>query len=361
MNFQYEFDKSSKKYRCPKCGKKRMVCYYDKETKQQMPLNFGRCERATECCYISYPKTNKTYIKPTEHVYTPKKHTSYHNYNLVSQSARNYKNNNFIQSLKLFFNDEQIKEVITKYCIGTSKLWNNKGACVFWQLDDNEKVRHGKIMLYDAQTGKRKKDKNGKAYIHSVSSLLKLKNFNLEQCLFGLHLINETSSKTIALVESEKTAIIMSIYKPEYLWLATGSESGFKYEYLKAIKDYKIIAFPDNSEYYKWLNKSLDLNKLGFDISVSKYIENMDCKKGTDLADVFIKEFKSKELDTTKPIKSFGKSKKKEIIQSNTDIIASKLVKTNPNLIELINAFELTDSNGLSINIIQQEHTNKVR
>jgi hypothetical protein len=43
------------------------------------------------------------------------------------------------------------------------------------------------------------------------------------QCLFGLHRITEDyQKKTIAIVESEKTAIVMSILLPHYIWLATG-------------------------------------------------------------------------------------------------------------------------------------------
>jgi hypothetical protein len=40
--------------------------------------------------------------------------------------------------------------------------------------------------------------------------------FNINQCLFGLHLINESNQKTIAVVESEKTAVLISVFKPQY-------------------------------------------------------------------------------------------------------------------------------------------------
>ena len=115
-------------------------------------------------------------------------------------------------------------------------------------------------MLYNPETAKRQKNDLGKAYISSVRSVLKLKDHNLKQCLFGLHLINETESKILAIVESEKTAILMSLFKPEYIWLATGSKSGFKYEYLKPLRNYKIIGFPDKSEYKDWQNKAIELN-----------------------------------------------------------------------------------------------------
>ncbi|TVZ49881.1 DUF6371 domain-containing protein [Olleya sp. Hel_I_94] len=349
MNFPYVFDNSSKKYLCPNCDKKRMVCYYDIKTKQRLPLNYGKCDRITECGYFSYPSFKLYKNEIQEYCYTPPKEESYIDYSLVSGSVRNFKKNNFIQFLKTIFNNDQIKEAISKYCIGTSKLWGGKGATVFWQIDKNENVRHGKIMLYDIETGKRQKNQNGKPFIHSVKNLLKLNDFNLKQCLFGLHLVNESISKTVALVESEKTAIIMSIYKPEYLWLATGCESGFKYDYLKDIKNYKIIAFPDKSEYNKWLDKSLALNDIGFNISVSDYVENLDCVKGTDLADVFLKQVKERE-EGFKGYSSKSESKNEtKIIKSNTDLTVSKLIKTNPNLIELITCFDLVDVNGNNI------------
>jgi hypothetical protein len=57
--------------------------------------------------------------------------------------------------------------------------------------------------------------------------------------LFGLHLINEDYQKEIAIVESEKTAIIMSIFLPDFIWIITGSKSGFKFDLLQPLKERK--------------------------------------------------------------------------------------------------------------------------
>ena len=65
--------------------------------------------------------------------------------------------NNFIQFLKTLFTETEVNEAIQKYYIGTSKHWN--GATIFWQIDNLEKVRHGKIMLFNPETGKRVKNK----------------------------------------------------------------------------------------------------------------------------------------------------------------------------------------------------------
>lgn len=195
-----------------------------------------------------------------------------------------------------------------------SKKW--KGATVFWQIDSEQKIQHGKIMLYNSDTGKRSyrnEIEKEQPFFSSVRAVLKLKDFQLKQCLFGLHLINETTDKLVAIVEGEKIAIIMSFFKPEYIWLATGSKGGFKYEYLKPLKDYKIIGFPDKSEYHFWLNIAMELNQIGFDIKINDWLEKTDYPKGTDFADIYIQEKTNtknhiNQLKTTKNNKNNRKS-----------------------------------------------------
>jgi hypothetical protein len=98
---------------------------------------------------------------------------------------------------------------VKKYHIGTTNYWF--GSTIFWQIDNFNKIRGRKIMQYNSISGKRVKQPfNHVSWIHKQ---LKLTNFVLKQCLFGLHLINIISkSDTICIVESKKTAIIMSFF-----------------------------------------------------------------------------------------------------------------------------------------------------
>lgn len=314
---------------CPNCNKKTFVKYIETETRNYQPDEFGRCDRETNCGYYNTPK--REINNWVNIVVKPKPETSFHDLNLVSQSGINFKQNNFVQFLKTLFTEVEVKEAILKYSLGTSKYWY--GSTIFWQIDDNEKVRHGKIMLYHSETGKRVKDQNGKGYINSVQSILKLKDFNLNQCLFGLHLINETNQKTIALVESEKTAVIMSIFKPQYTWLATGSKSGLKYDFLIPIKNYKIIVFPDKCEYSDWGKKASELNKLGFYIIVNDWLEQQNkYEEGSDLADVFISEFKDVEIK-----------------YSDAEIFINEIEKNTPEIWKLIKTFGLVDNHNNEI------------
>ena len=173
--------------------------------------------------------------------------------------------------------------------VGTSNQFNS--STVFWQMDNTGNIRSGKIMNYDTSTGKRQKNKDGKPLIHWAHSVLKIPNYNLKQCLFGLHLLND-NVKQVAIVESEKTALIMSIESPNYTWMSTGSLQGFKYEYLAPLKGTAIIAFPDKGGYAQWQKTADILNDKGFDIKVSQFLENKEYDDGWDLVDVLNYESK---------------------------------------------------------------------
>lgn len=283
--YKYSLDPSSKKFTCPSCNRQTFVRYIENANGSYLDGEFGRCDRETKCAHHNLPKNSKggffVCCKPK-----PKPKPSFHSLDLLENSFLGNQENNFIKFLKTLFAEEEVKEVVSKYLIGTSKRY--KAAAIFWQIDNLERIHAGKIMQYIPETGKRAKSPEGKGRMNWVHIVNKTKDFTLDQCLFGLHLINETNQKTVAIVESEKTAIIMSIFKPEYTWLATGSKHGFKHSMLEPIKQFKIVAFPDKSEYEDWKQRASELNAKGFKISVSDWIEQTELESGSDLADVFI-------------------------------------------------------------------------
>ena len=101
-----------------------------------------------------------------------------------------------------------------------------------------------------------------------------------------LKIINNNAIKP-KIVESEKTAIIMSIFLPQFIWIATGSKSNFKHELLKPLKKRKCFAFPDKGEFENWNKKATDLNQKGFKIAVCNILEKTTFENGFDLADYY--------------------------------------------------------------------------
>jgi hypothetical protein len=240
---------------------------------------------ANESKYFSTDEIGFVNVVTTKE-HPPEAVLSFHSLELLDEMYfEKPQDDNLTAFLKTKFSKEDIFKAMQDYFItGTNHFWSK--ATVLWQIDDKEKIHACKIMLYNRHTGKRiKKPYNRINWLHNA---IKEPNFNLNQCLFGLHRVNEDYQKTIAIVESEKTAIIISLFIPDYIWLATGSKQNLKFELLKPIKNRNIVLFPDKGEYSNWLQKANEFNGLGFKISVSELIENQDFENGFDLADYYL-------------------------------------------------------------------------
>ncbi|MQY78045.1 MAG: hypothetical protein GH151_02450 [Bacteroidetes bacterium] len=285
------------RYRCPSCNKgKTFSRYIDKETGEHLAPDVGRCNRESNCGYHYTPKqyfqdNNISFDTPLPKLYTkPKpKPVSFIPVEVFKQSLRNYESNNFAKFLLGLFGVEIASKIISRYFIATSKYWD--GATVFWQIDSLGKIRTGKIMLYNPVTGKRVKEPfNHITWIHKA---IKQPEFELKQCLFGEHLLRAELLKPVAIVESEKTAIIAGIYLPQFVWLATGSLINLSAGKCQALKGRNVILFPDLNGFEKWINKAKELSHLArFTVSdlLERKATEAERKQGLDLADYLIKQ-----------------------------------------------------------------------
>lgn len=310
--YRYQLDKKGKKHTCPGCGKKRFVYYTDSNTGQYMPEQYGRCDRAVNCAYHLNPYKDG-YVRSIQdnnrqgnynyHQYgyktaiTPQIPVSFIPSDMFNKSQTGYKNNHFYTYLCSLFHQDTAITLMHRFNIGTSRYWN--GATVFWQVDPLHQIRTGKVMLYNPVTGKREKqvlqDGSKRSLITWVHTVLKLDTFNLQQCLFGLQQLSVASiTKPVAIVESEKTAIIATVYLPQFIWLACGSLTNLTRERLQPLAGRKIFLFPDLGAYESWHTKCREIQKaLSCKISVSDLLERQasetDKANGLDLADYLIK------------------------------------------------------------------------
>lgn len=297
------YSSSKSRFNCPSCEEpKTFTRYIDLEKNEYVAEEVGICNRLQKCSYHYPPKAyfedketfsgispdkpqrKRLKLKPNFLDFTEKDNLppTFIPKDLFLKSINKKKENNFLLYLEKVLNNEALDEIQTRYKIGTSEKW--KGATVFWQVDENFQIRTGKLMLYSRTTGKKSK-------VNWVHSVLKLKDYNLKQCLFGLHLLNSDQTKKIAIVESEKTAIIASIAFPEFIWMATGGLMNLKYDLLKPLAKRKVILFPDAGCYDLWSEKVKDLpNNIHF--MISDLVENKSSDKekeeGWDIADYII-------------------------------------------------------------------------
>ena len=162
---------------------------------------------------------------------------------------------------------EQMISATCRYRLGVSKL----GGVIFWQIDQEERVRDGKVMYYGPDCHRLKDKAHHPTW---VSTLLRRRDpfpnapHETSHCLFGLHLIEEGggrreegkyskySPKSIAIVEAEKTAVIMSEHYPQCIWLATGGLGEVQPEKFRPLRGHKVIMFPDTdpdgSAFRRW-------------------------------------------------------------------------------------------------------------
>jgi hypothetical protein len=205
--------------------------------------------------------------------------------------------------LKNLIGGEKTCEAVSAYCLGVTK---NRDV-IFYQLDKEGRCRTGKIMKYDRKTGHRIKDEKvgGKiTWVHAVlrqsaDPLLRLPDgWELTQCLFGEHLLKQYPFKPVALVESEKTAVICSAFWQEYIWLATGGKSQLN-DRLQVLRGRKVVAFPDVDGYLEWKEKLSRVR--GLDIVVSDVLEKNatfeDRANHVDIADLLIRQHREEHVD----------------------------------------------------------------
>ena len=288
------------RYRCPTCQQrdKTFSLYIDTETSEHIHPTVGRCNRESNCGHHYTPKqyfqdNNISFDTPQPKAYKPRpvtpiqKPVSFIPVEVFKASLKAHETNHFVQFLINLFGVEVASQLVNCYFIATSKHWN--GATVFWQIDSQGKVRTGKIMLYSPATGKRVK--NLEIPIYWAHKALKQPEFELRQCLFGEHLLID-KIKPVAIVESEKTAVIASVYLPHFIWVAVGSLTNLNAEKCNILKGRTVILFPDLNGFDKWSSKAKELSHLAI-FSVSDLLERKatetEKKQGFDLADYLIK------------------------------------------------------------------------
>ena len=170
-----------------------------------------------------------------------------------------------------YLSEEQMQRAAQRYRLGMSR----DGGVIFWQIDEHEVLRDGKIMHYRPDCHRDHDRKPSWVSYHLRHSGLLPENWKSEHCLFGLHLLKTPSNSpclggehkpslsredlggsTVAVVEAEKTAVIMSEVKPDYIWLATGGKTEMNVARLKPLAGHRVILFPDTDEtgetYREW-------------------------------------------------------------------------------------------------------------
>lgn len=200
---------------------------------------------------------------------------------IVARAQRWHGNLCYFLSARL--SEEQAMRVLNEYHLGATK----SQATIFWQIDKQGRVRTGKIMQYDPQTGHRT---DRLTWVHSLMKQCGQlpQDWELSQCLFGEHLLQERPADPVALVEGEKTAVICAALWPQFLWLATGGCGNLRADTAKALTGRTVIVFPDTGSFAKWKDKVKGFSFANF--NVSDILEGKGLPDNYDIADYLMQE-----------------------------------------------------------------------
>jgi hypothetical protein len=297
------------RHTCPACNSKGVFVRYQDERGEYLSNDVGRCNRESKCGYHYKPKqyfadnpTGAKFVKtrvsnwtqnPNQNV-TRALQNQTKGFDFIAPehlkaTLGNYERNAFVQFLFDLFPDcsEEIQAVLKMYLVGTYDDY----TC-FPQIDRLNRVCKAKLIRFNRATGKRLK---GEYDTSSLVRKLKLKeDFQYKQIFFGEHLLRRDTLKPVAVVESEKTAIIASLCMPQFVWLATGSKQWLKGERLQKLDNRQIILYPDADGFNQWQAVATDAQRQGLNVKASSLIENFATgeqkQNQYDLADYLIEQ-----------------------------------------------------------------------
>lgn len=297
MTYRYTLEPykgPSSRHTCPACGTPRnFVRYVDTYTNTYLADDIGRCNRETSCGYHQKPSSLRSiadYGAPRVIRSKPKvlqavtQQPSEMPLSAFYESLNAYGNNHLVRYFNSVLGTQRANDVVQQYCIGTNHHWDC--GTVFWRFDTCGRLLSGKVMLYYPHTGKRVKEPyNHVTWMHK---LLGMHNYRLQHCFFGEHLLNKHTRMPIAIVESEKTALIAAALMPQYLWMATGGFSNLTPDGCKLFSNREVVLYPDLGAYDVWAERARNIPNC----TVSKVLEenatNAERQLGLDIADYML-------------------------------------------------------------------------
>ena len=162
----------------------------------------------------------------------------------------------------------QMVHAALRYRLGRSK----DDAVIYWQIDQLGQVHDGKLMWYGPDCH-RLKNRNASwvMYLLKDHYAIPQDTFYPTHCFFGLHLLSPPvhgTGKSVAIVEAEKSAVILSEIYPDYIWLAAGGLGEIQVNKFFPLRHHRVVLFPDTDPdgmaFTKWYNAAQDVMRSSF-------------------------------------------------------------------------------------------------
>jgi hypothetical protein len=290
-----------------------------------------------------------------------------------NSTFRNHTGNNLVAWLKSLCDPEDVDRVLMDYRVGTytGKRTDMHGAAFFWLINKDGEVTTGHAIKYDTTGHRDKSQHHDNLWAHHAITQKSATDLGVPECFFGEHLLKEKPDAQVGVVESEKTAIIASIFYPGMVWVATGGCTKLSRRKMRVLKGRNVILYPDvGNGYRKWCEMREDLSAYFLtegSLVVSDILEciALPTEADNDIADYllpfnFIAEAnvdifpdiqldirEDKTLDTFVEPPAAPTISEAPEMDTKPDIspVITKLIERNPAIATLINLLELDTQN----------------
>lgn len=123
----------------------------------------------------------------------------------------------------------------------------------------------------------------------TVHKLMNLGDNLPPQCLFGEHLLPDYPDMTVAIVESEKTAMIASGVFGDCITLACGGCGNLTATMCEPLRGRDVVLFPDNGKFNEWREKGKQMRHLFGRLRIAAIMEHAG--DGDDIGDLILSHY----------------------------------------------------------------------
>ncbi|MCH5222242.1 MAG: hypothetical protein J1F05_07985 [Muribaculaceae bacterium] len=284
---------------CPECEQRSFVPYIDNETGEILHPTCGRCDHEQSCGYhltpSDYFKQNPerrptsvpctTYIKPTPTIIDWGDVSEWKSRQSVEEAMRC----DFAKAMCNVFDMEDVAQAISRYLVQSVNA-NTAYPCIsidgrvtdVMVLNYGEDLHRGNVCYH--YYGKEQKEQLKVNYPNG---------FRYSPCFFGEHLLTEQPDSNVAIVESQKSAVVCSIVFPSMVWLATCGCGNFKIDKCNVLRDRRVFVYADKGSESKWGVIVEEMKCKGYNIHHRPVMQDLpEYVVNTDIADVLLDNLK---------------------------------------------------------------------
>ena len=301
-NYKWQLQKYSgrnSRHTCPACGRPHCFTLYVDAAGNPLASDVGRCEHLSKCGFHKTPaehfadhpnEERKPYSAKTGISATTKKQPEqidFIPFSLIHRSEST--SNSLMRYLAKSFPQSGLEMVTKMYHLGSTR----KGEIIYPQIDAQSRCRTGKVMAY-GEDGHRIKRSECDAVDWLHARLMRQQgkaasDYHLRQCLFGEHLLTKYPYRIACLTEGEKSAVIASLFFPQFVWVSCGGKFGLKPETCKSLAGRDVIVYADADAVAEWSEK---IRRLDFckSIRLSDWAKDEPQGSKQDIADLLMAE-----------------------------------------------------------------------